>query len=244
MNRTVTIAASVVVIIVVVAAVAFQFSGQKNDDQDALFQVSTFEALQNGRMQGVMTVGDLMGHGNTGLGTFDGLDGEMTVIDGVCYQITSDGKVHVSNSTYTTPFADIVYFHEDRKIEVAGSSNFTELENALQAKFTDRNIFYMIKVHATFDSITVRSVPKQSQPYPPLADVVANQSKYTYIGVEGTLVGMWSPSFIGGINYAGFHFHFISDDRTMGGHVLDLRTENITAQLDLVHDLQLSLAAS
>ena len=37
--------------------------------------------------------------------------------------------------------------------------------------------------------LTARSVPAQSQPYPPLADVVAEQSVFPLQGIRATLVG-------------------------------------------------------
>ncbi|MGB6152245.1 MAG: acetolactate decarboxylase, partial [Pricia sp.] len=42
--------------------------------------------------------------------------------------------------------------------------------------------------------------------------------------VSGTIVGFYCPDFIGNINVKGFHFHFISDDKKLGGHVMDFKT--------------------
>ena len=39
----------------------------------------------------------------------------------------------------------------------------------------------------------------------------------------GTLVGVRCPSWVGGLNVPGYHWHFLSEDRTVGGHVLDCR---------------------
>jgi hypothetical protein len=46
-------------------------------------------------------------HGDFGLGTFDRLDGEMVVLDGVVYQVAADGSVHVANDSARTPFAGV-----------------------------------------------------------------------------------------------------------------------------------------
>jgi acetolactate decarboxylase len=39
--------------------------------------------------------------------------------------------------------------------------------------------------------------------------------------VRGTLVGFWAPAIYQGITVAGLHVHFLADDRSVGGHVLD-----------------------
>ena len=55
-----------------------------------LFQVSTSAALVEGLYQGAVRVSRLLHHGDFGLGTFINLDGEMVVLDGICYQ---DGRM-------------------------------------------------------------------------------------------------------------------------------------------------------
>ncbi|MBQ3319260.1 MAG: acetolactate decarboxylase, partial [Spirochaetia bacterium] len=51
-----------------------------------MFQVSTLQALALGYSKTVITVGQLMKHGETGLGTFEDVNGEMIAIDGKCYR--------------------------------------------------------------------------------------------------------------------------------------------------------------
>ena len=57
----------------------------------------------------------MLRHGDTGIGTFDGLDGEMVVVDGIAYQVTADGVVHIPAPTMTTPFAEVTFFHDDQE---------------------------------------------------------------------------------------------------------------------------------
>src|ERR1700677_3990523 len=58
-----------------------------------LFQVSTSAALVEGLYQGAVQVDLILAHGDFGLGTFIDLDGEMVVLDGFYYQVSSDGTV-------------------------------------------------------------------------------------------------------------------------------------------------------
>ena len=52
----------------------------------SIFQVSTLQALAMGYTRRVITVEELLRHGDTGLGTFEDLDGEMIVADGKCFR--------------------------------------------------------------------------------------------------------------------------------------------------------------
>jgi acetolactate decarboxylase len=38
--------------------------------------------------------------------------------------------------------------------------------------------------------------------------------------VEGTLVGLRGPAYVKGLGVPGWHWHFLTRDRTRGGHVL------------------------
>jgi acetolactate decarboxylase len=61
--------------------------------QHTLYQVSTATALVEGIYQGAVQVAALREHGDLGLGTFEGLDGEMVVVDGHFFQVCSDGPI-------------------------------------------------------------------------------------------------------------------------------------------------------
>ncbi|MCF7976024.1 MAG: acetolactate decarboxylase, partial [Phycisphaerae bacterium] len=54
-------------------------------------QYSTIDALLAGAYDGVASCGDVLEYGDLGIGTFDKLDGEMVVLDGVVYQVPASG---------------------------------------------------------------------------------------------------------------------------------------------------------
>src|SRR4029077_13546234 len=65
--------------------------------------------------------------------------------------------------------------------------------------------------------------PSSSRPIAPLADVMrAQQVVHTLVDVDGILIGFRSPAAASSVNVAGWHFHFLSADKTRGGHVLSL----------------------
>jgi acetolactate decarboxylase len=97
-------------------------------------------------------------------------------------------------------------------------------------------------VEGTFDALTLRSVPGQEPPYPPLADVIAQQAVFEHTDVSGTLVGIWMPGIVGELGVPGMHLHFLSDDLTIGGHVLDCALAEGTATLDETNGFEVSLS--
>src|SRR3954470_1839100 len=76
-----------------------------------LFQVSTSAALVEGLYQGAVRVSRLLRHGDFGLGTFIDLDGEMVVLDGICYQVSSNGAVGTVEGDQLVPYAVVTRFN-------------------------------------------------------------------------------------------------------------------------------------
>nr|WP_320162397.1 acetolactate decarboxylase [uncultured Methanoregula sp.] len=210
-------------------------------DRETLYQVSTIDALAQGTFEGVEPVKNLKKHGDFGVGTFDALDGEMVMLDGKIYQIRADGKVYPANDSATTPFAVVTVFDRDVTIPVSRPMNFTGLTDEISHKFPSKNMIYAVRVHGTFPSVTVRSVPAQQKPYPTLAEAARNQSVFTYTNMTGTIVGFYLPDIMKGLNMPGYHLHFISDDRTKGGHLLDFTSP---AGTDVELDLTPSIATT
>ena len=59
----------------------------------------------------------------------------------------------------------------------------------------------------------------------------------------GSIVGFRFPDYAQGIDVAGYHLHFISDDRTIGGHVIDATLQTGALLVDGAHELHLEVPA-
>src|ERR1700728_3397210 len=90
--------------------VARALSGYLATPLHTLFQVSTSAALVEGIYQGAVRVSRLLRHGDFGLGTFVDLDGEMVVLDGVCYQISATGAIAPVDGEQLIPYAVVTRF--------------------------------------------------------------------------------------------------------------------------------------
>ncbi len=214
--------------------------GCLTNQTDRITQTSTIDALLAGAYDGQMTCRQLLTYGDFGIGTFDKLDGEMTILNGKIYQIKSDGKVYRPAGNVKTPFATVCKFKPDIQFEIQ-NANFKTAESIIDEKIPNQNQFLAVKISGTFKHIKVRSVPAQQKPYPPLAEVAKTQPVFEMNDVTGTIVGFRTPPFIKGLNVPGCHFHFLSNDFTQGGHVLDFELISGDCKIDKCNELLLIL---
>jgi acetolactate decarboxylase len=226
MQRTTALAVAIAVFAVMAAAIAGAAWAGQEAGGDRLFQVSTIDALMLGDFDGSMTIADLERGGDTGLGTFDRLDGEMIMLDGTAWQARVDGSVSAAASSGTTPFASVARLRADRTGVLGPAANLSGTEDRLDAFLSSNpDLFAMARVDGTFPYVRVRSEPAQAKPYPNLTTALAEQKVYELRDVTGTVVALYSPSFSDGISVPGWHLHFVSGDRRSGGHVLDIAAD-------------------
>lgn len=208
---------------------------------DALFQVSTIDALLAGVYDGAMSLEVLTRHGDFGLGTFDALDGEMVVLDGVVYQVRVDGSVQVMPGAATTPLACVTCFSQDASLHLDTVAGFEDLCRQITAGLPGLNRFYAVRIAGSFSGVTTRSVPRQVKPYPPLAEAAKQQAVFELGAAQGTVVGFYSPAYVQKIGVPGYHLHFLDAAKARGGHLLDISGKNLTVSLDALDGFVLTL---
>lgn len=190
-----------------------------------MYQVSTLQALAKGDFYGNATIGELLRYGDTGLGTFKAVDGEMIVLGGECYRAKADGTVEKAASHDSTPFASVTFLNEEHKFSLTQAVTMQEflavMDNML--KKLGLNNIYACRVDGSFSEVYARSEMEQkAEPYKTFAKVLeTDQREFEFTHVKGSLVAVYFPAYMDGLNVPGWHVHFISDDRTMGGHVFD-----------------------
>lgn len=206
-----------------------------------LFQASTIGALLDGAYEGDLSFAELAEQGDLGLGTLNGLDGEMIAVDGRFYRADVDGAVSEIDPGERTPFAVVARFEPAIERELDGPLDHRQLLARLDGLIPPGAASCAIRLDGRFDSVRARSVPRQSQPYRPLTEVVAEQHVFELADVEGTMLGFRFPDYAEGIEVSGYHLHFISADRTRGGHVLGSDSNGLHAHLDPSSELQVEL---
>ncbi|HEX3242270.1 MAG TPA: acetolactate decarboxylase [Solirubrobacterales bacterium] len=206
-----------------------------------LFQASTIAALLDGAYDGDLTFAELAEHGDLGLGTLNGLDGEMIAIDGRFYRAAVDGAIAEVAPGERTPFAVVTEFTPTIEAAIGGPLSHEGLLAAIDGLIPEGASSCAIRLDGRFESVRARSVPRQHPPYRPLTEVVAEQRVFELDDVSGTMLGFRFPSYAEGIEVSGFHLHFVDAERRRGGHVLDSRAAEVTARLDPSNDLHIEL---
>ncbi len=210
-------------------------------NNDVMFQYSNIQSLLDGKYDGIYPIAELKNHGDFGVGTFDKINGEMIILDGVLYQALGDGSVVVADEKGTTPFANISWLDNDKQIQTNEDLNETQLGTLLSANNPENQIC-MVRIDGNFQHIVVRSELAQlEKPYKPLMEVLAtDERQFSYEQIDGTIVGVYFPEHFAGLNSIGWHFHFISSDKKKGGHVVSLTlTENATCTLDYTSEFRM-----
>lgn len=214
----------------------------KQEISDQVFQYSLFTALANSVYDGNFTVAEVKKKGNIGLGTYNGLNGEMVVCNGKVYHCLANGTVLQPEDSKLIPFTVLKFFESDQSLEIKETTTFSEMKTMIEAELLSSNLIYAFKINATFEYLKCGSANMQGKPYVnTLSEAIADRPTFEWENISGTMVGFWYPEYVGGINLSGFHMHFISDDEQKAGHVMEFRASNLEIGIDVSSGFQLEL---
>jgi acetolactate decarboxylase len=207
------------------------------------YQYSTSAALVQGVASGGTRSRDLLAHGDFGLGTFEHLDGEMIVLEGQPYQALGDGTVKRREDEFRVPFAIVCRFLADDTFDVQSADSLDALELACDPHRESDNLFYALRVDGTFEHVHTRAVRRAADGITLLA-AAEGQPEFHLNALDGTLVAIWSPRYSSSFSIPGYHFHFISSDRTKGGHVLGCSGNHLHVRLQVLTEYDVRLPES
>jgi len=208
-----------------------------------LYLCAPVNALVEGIYEQKIPFTEIKKHGDFGLGTFDNLDGEMVMLDGKIYQITSDGHVSETDDQALTPFACVTFYRPASHDELDREMSHQDFLGWLLDLLPSPNIFYALRIEGRFATVKVRSVPRQES-YKPLVEVAKDQPVFNFTDVEGTLAGFFTPSFMGSLSVPGLHLHFLSNDLQFGGHLLECRPVKVRVGVQFISAVELGLPMS
>jgi len=190
------------------------------------YQVSTLQALALGFSKSVITVEELLRHGDMGLGTFEDVDGEMIVLDGKCYRAKDNGNVVPAEDDRGVPFASVCHFQSHRQAEFGKMDTIEQLKVWLTLQIEEDfglNSMYAVRIDGEFSKVDARSETGTKAHHVTLKEALSvTQKAFIFENIKGTLVCVYYPDYMDGINAAGWHMHFLSEDKRNGGHVFDI----------------------
>ncbi|MDS0788682.1 acetolactate decarboxylase [Proteus vulgaris] len=206
-----------------------------------IYQNSLMSSLIAGVYDSDVTIADLLKHGDFGLGTFERLDGELVAFDNNVFQLRSDGSARKALNSQKSPFAVMTFFNCDIEHHFSYGASQKEIHNVINQYVPSDNLFCAIRIEGEFELVKTRTVPRQEPPYRPMLEAIENQPIFTFHNETGTIAGFRSPQFTQGINVAGFHEHYINQQRQGGGHVLDYYLKKGTLQIGIISRLTIDL---
>ncbi|MBR3226788.1 MAG: acetolactate decarboxylase [Atopobiaceae bacterium] len=213
--------------------------------ENRMYQVSTLQALALGYTRAVVSAEELLLKGDTGLGTFEGVDGEMIVMEGRCYRADQDGRVSVVAPTTGVPFAAVARLYGEQRFDLGRMPDIESVRSELTRKIEERfglNSMHVVRIDGEFEKVDARSESPYKSHHVTLKEILGEtQRAFVFKNIRGSLVGVYFPDYMDGINMPGWHLHFLSEDRTKGGHVFDVSVRLGTARVDKISGMELDL---
>lgn len=214
-------------------------------DDIKMYQVSTLQALMLGYSRTVVSVSELLEHGNIGLGTFTDVDGEMIVLDGSCYRAMEQGDVVMAEPDRGVPFSTVCTMKDSIPIEFGFTDNIDDLKTALNNIIDSHfglNSMHMARIEGEFEVVDARSESGYESVHIDLKTILGHtQRAFKFEKIKGTLVCVYFPDYMDGINASGWHLHFISEDRKHGGHVFDIILSSAKGEISKINSIELKL---
>ena len=225
-------------ICLLVILISFNGYSQASKQNDKIYYVSLNFAIQSGQWDGVSTVKEMRAHGDFGVGSEERLSSEMVMLDGKVYGIPWNGKAFLMKEDTKIAFASVKFFKADTTLTFNSSMSFHKLEEIL-GMIINGNSFAAIRIKTKFSSVQYRSYKKHEKPYTSTKEAVAD----TIIkkGMEGTIVGFYTPKSAMVLNSPSYHFHVLDIARTTGGHLLEAELEYAEIQVDYATGLEVQL---
>ena len=151
-----------------------------------------------------------------------------------------DGTVIEAPDDAEAPFWAATFFGADITTNFDQVTSWEDLTQQLNGLRRSDNLFCAIRVDGVFEQIQWR-VACRTEPGTDLVQATNNQAEFQHQNVKGSLVGFWTPEYARTINVPGFHLHLLSEDRRLGGHILDLKAKNLKVSMHLDNNLHLAL---
>lgn len=214
---------------------------QEERPESVIYQTSLMSALLSGVYDGSTTVADLLKKGDFGLGTFNQLDGELIAFNREVYQLRSDGSARAASPDQKSPFAVMTFFRPQYQHHFTGPVDRAGVHQVIDQQVSSDNQFCALRLDGLFSRAETRTVPCQHRPYKSMPEVLGKQPTFHFEQRNGVLIGFRTPQYMQGINVAGYHEHFITDDRQGGGHLLDYQLEHGTLTFGEISKLVIDL---
>lgn len=195
-----------------------------------IYQFSTIGALMSGYFLPDEDIYKVCSCSSIGLGCSANLNAEMTIFNGTPYTATAEQSTETPKAPLDVPFYQVTDFNNFHEYNI-GEASFKTLEQFVRTVMPLNNNFIALRIEAIFHTLKLRR-PYSSNSERSIQEVSGNQEVLTYDEIKGHLIGFWTPEMFGRISVPGFHLHFLSDDKSTSGHVLDYHFSSAILQIE------------
>lgn len=209
--------------------------------ENTIHQYAPTVALLNSIYEGDITPEQMVQQGNIGIGTVNHLAGELVAVDGVVYTIDAEGGIKVAPQDLESPNMTMINFQPKRTVTVENIESYEDLTKALQKYATSINSFYAYRIKGEFGYLKMASAHKVENEDVSLFEYLDTRVMYTRENIKGTLVGLFTPDYLGNIVIPGMHFHFLSEDIKLGGHLEDIKFDKLQVEIQEINQVNLQL---
>lgn len=215
--------------------------GLAKHTENTVHQYAPTVGLLNSIYVGDQTPEQMVAKGNIGIGTVNHLDGELIAVDGVVYAIDAKGGITEAPADLESPNMTMINFQPKRTVVITDVDSYQNLDKALKAEATSKNSFYAYRIKGTFPYLKMASAHKVENEDVSLFEYLDTRVMYTRENIKGTLVGLYTPEYLGNVVIPGLHFHFLSEDIKLGGHLEGIKFDSMTVEVQEINQLNLSL---
>lgn len=201
-------------------------------------QYSTIGALMSGHFAGDFSLQNRHSTDLFGLGCSCGISGELTVLNGRFWEATAGESVHQLTDS-NLPFLQVTDFVPENSFETTEINN-ENLEQRLTEQLAISNIFLAVNVKSRFEQMVIRRPQRDESQTRTIEEMSEAQQVDKHEGIAGQLIGFWTPELFGRISVPGFHFHFLSDDHKISGHVLSFSATKAVVDYQVKQTIEIS----
>lgn len=131
-------------------------------------------------------------------------------------------------------------FKPEKTIEIKNVDSYIAFDKVLKAEMPSENSFYAYKVKGVFSFLEMTSAVE----YQNNETLIENRDRrvfYTQKNIKGDMVGLFTPTHAAAMSFPGMHFHFLSEDLSIGGHIEEIKIEKVTIEIQKIDKLDFTL---
>ena len=199
-------------------------------------QAGTASQLFAGHFEGIATVEEEFGSSRLGIGVMHDLDGEVVSINGTTWAIPSSGTPQIVAPSDTIAFGISAHGGTRHELAIEPGADLEGIQQAIDKTLSalhedHEHIVCAVSITGSFRDVLLRTVHHPDYEGETLGEIIDDEIRFFFNQWQGSVVGFRYPDHSTGQTIPGLHLHALAADLLSGGHVRNITTETVTAEL-------------